>query len=407
MERTECGVCTSTDLEQVLNLGDSPLADEFPTTAAAALTMKRYPLGLARCGACSLVQLTEIVPDAELWEGEYGFYTSASWVAAHYQRQYADWAYGQFQRLADQLTVEIACNDGVLLRQLKEVHGARVLGIDPAAGPSQLARDTGLDVRTRPFGTAAAGEVLSEFGPAGLIIANNVVAHVADLGDFLGGIALLLARQGRAVIEFQYVADLITGNQIDHVYHEHRQFFSVASISVALARHGLQVVDILETVPQGGSMRVTVAHQGVVWPTHAVARQIRYEHWLSVPGALAGLQGRADRIRDRLRDQLYALKFSGAKVAGFGASAKSTTLLNFAGITPDMVQYFVDTTPTKHGRYTPGTGIPIISPTADSRAPDVYLLTVWNYAGDIMRRESEYTRRGGKWLVPIPIPVLL
>jgi SAM-dependent methyltransferase len=400
--RTTCGGCGGGDLVQVLDLGDSPLADEFPLTADA--DQPRYPLGLYRCGTCTLVQVTEVVDDAVLWGGDYGFYTGASWVAAEHQRLYAADMLTRFGRLARQLTVEIACNDGTLLRHMKDA-GCRTLGVDPAAGPAQIARDHGLDVRVEGFTAAVADSIVAEHGHAGLVIANNVIAHVADLADFVGGLDRLLDRHGVAVAEFQYLADLVTGNQFDHVYHEHRQFFTLTSLDRVLAERGLMARSVEQVTPQGGSLRVTIGRDG--YPDHSVPALLREERWLTDPHALDGLQGRADRIRVRLRDMLWQQKRAGMRVAGYGASAKSTTLLNFCNIGPELVQYMVDTTPTKHGRYTPGTGIPIVSPTADSRQPDIYLMTVHNYLGEVMRRETLFGQHGGRWLVPIPTPVLL
>jgi methylation protein EvaC len=253
------------------------------------------------------------------------------------------------------------------------------------------------------FSLDGARRIVASHGRAGLIIANNVVAHVADLDDFISGMAFLLRPEGVAIVEFQYVGDLVAGNQFDHVYHEHRFFFSLLSLELALRRHRLEPVLVKHTSPQGGSLRVTIAHEGAL-AADASVRQLRTnEKWLTEPYCLAGLQGRADWIRYRLLSLLYGLKDQGKLVAGYGAPAKSATLLNFCHIGPDLVQYIVDTTPAKQGRYTPGTNIPIISPASDSRSPDVYLLLNWNYFYSIRRKESSFT---GEWLVPIPLPEL-
>lgn len=401
MRREVCAGCRSTNLQEVLDLGTSPLADDFPRTRDEE--QQRYPLGLLRCHFCTLVQLTEVVPDEELWCGDYGFYTGSSWVAAEHQRKYAQWVIGRYPILAAPLTLEIACNDGTMLKHFKAA-GFRTLGVDPAPGPTAAARAEGLDVVTDQFTLESARRLVAEYGQAGVIIANNVVAHVADVDDFINGIATMLSRTGVAIFEFQYLADLVTGNQIDHVYHEHRQFFSLTSFTSALARYDLEPITVAQVAPQGGSLRVTAAHKGTSWADHSIGHLLRAEAWLKEPDALAGMQGRANRIKSRLVDMLWELKLAEKRVAGYGASAKSTTLLNFCDITPDLISYFVDTTPMKHGRFTPGSKIPIIDPASDSRTPDVYTLFIWNYISDIMRRESTFT---GKWLVPIPVPVLL
>jgi SAM-dependent methyltransferase len=403
MKRESCGSCHSTDLIEVLDLGTSPLADEFPHSAAGALEQKRYPLGLVTCAHCSLLQLTEIVDDNELWGGDYGFYTSSSWVAVQQQHDYADDLLWRYRDQVKGLVLEIACNDGSMLSRFKQA-GCRTLCVDPAAGPAAKARQSGLDVIVKGFGRAVASQVLDEHGYADLVVANNVIAHVADLDDFVAGLAMVMSPEGRLVVEFQYAADLITGNMIDHVYHEHRSFFSLSSLNYALGRHGLKALDVQQTVPQGGSLRVHIGRVNDEVTSPNVTLLLLEEKWMLDPGSLAGMQGRANRIRHRLLELLWDQLRAGRRVAGYGASAKSTTLLNFCEIGPDLVQYFVDSTPMKHGRFTPGTGIPIIDPRADSRAPDTYLLTVHNYTGPIMRRETTFT---GQWLIPIPLPVLL
>lgn len=402
MKREVCGSCHSASLKEVLDLGDSPLADDFPHSAAAAIGQKRYPLILVRCHECTLLQLSEIVPDEELWGGDYGFYTGSSWVAVQQQEAYADDLLWRYRDLTKGLVVEVACNDGSMLKRFAEA-GCRTLCIDPAAGPAEQARKAGLEVIGKGFGRQVADGILDTHGYAQLIVANNVIAHVADLDDFIAGLAALLAPEGRLVVEFQYEADLIAGNMIDHVYHEHRSFFSLTSVSHALARHGLRPLAVQETVPQGGSLRVHIGREGDELPDSSVPSLLFKEMWLQGEHSLDGMQGRADRIRARLRAILEEQSRAGKRVAGFGASAKSTTLLNFCDIGPDLVQYFVDSTPMKHGRFTPGTGIPIIDPRSDSRAPDVYLSGVWNYQGAIMRREQF----AGQWIVPIPLPVML
>lgn len=402
MKREVCGSCHTTNLKEVLDLGDSPLADDFPHSAADALAQQRYPLRLLRCHHCTLLQLSEVVSDEELWGGDYGFYTGSSWVAVQAQQAYADDLLWRYRDLVKGLVVEVACNDGSMLSRFAEA-GCRTLCIDPAVGPTDKARAAGLEVKTKGFSAEVADEVLETHGYANLIVANNVIAHVADLDNFIDGLGRLLAPNGRLVIEFQYEVDLITGNMLDHVYHEHRFFFSLTSITHALARHGLRPVRVQQTSPQGGSLRVHVGREDDPYEDGSVPALLFNELWLKDQHSLDGMQGRANRVRSRLRDLLHEAKNAGQRVAGYGASAKSTTLLNFCNIDSELVQYFVDSTPMKHGRFTPGTGIPIIDPRSDSRAPDVYLLTVWNYQGAIMRREQF----AGQWLVPIPLPVMI
>lgn len=401
MRREICGGCRSTNLIEWLDLGSSPLANDYPAQPTNDLTL--YPLGLMRCHRCTLIQSTDIVPDDELWNREYAFYTGGSWQVVEQQRDYARQVMKLFPEQA-KFTVEIACNDGTMLKNFQEA-GHRTLGVDPARGPAAKAQEAGLEVIVDQFGLAVANDIVANYGHAGMIIANNVIAHVADLDDFIGGIKTLMSNSGIAIVEFQYAADLVTGNQFDHVYHEHRSFFSLLSLEQVLSRHGLQVFDAKQTSPQGGSLRVVIWHENsVLKPTPRTGGLRVQERWLTDPNCLAGLQGRADRIKDRLVLMLNGLRDEGKLVAGYGAPAKSATLLNFCSIGPNLVQYIVDTTPAKQGRYTPGTNIPIISPESDSRSPDVYLLLNWNYFSSVRRKHSSFT---GQWLIPIPLPELV
>lgn len=400
-DRRSCIVCGGELFNMMLNLGDSPLANDFRRNRDEALELERFPLELIQCAGCMHVQLGYSVPDEKLWQGECGFYSSASSVVVAHSQAYADWIMSTMPKLARRFVVEIAANDGVLLAPLRQ-HGARVLGIDPAAGPVGVARGRGLEMRQQQFGAVVAQDVIEANGKASLILANNVIAHVEDLHDFMLGVDRLLAPDGYFVLEFQYLGDLLAGNQIDHVYHEHRSYFSLHALAQLISPYDLKILSAERIEMQGGSLRVVMARAG--WPDHSVRAIARTEEaWIGL--AHQGLQQRAEHIRNRLRDMLWRARHQDRIVAGYGASAKSTTLLNFCKVESGLISYFVDSTPTKVGRFTPGTGIPIVSPESDSRMPDIYLLAVWNYAREIMRRERGHFK--GEWLVPIPVPVLL
>ena len=399
---TSCLVCHGELFNPMLDLGSSPLAADFRRDRQEALSLPRYPLQLDQCANCCHVQLGYVVPDALLWEGDYSFYSSASSpVVAHFEA-YADWIASTMPRMARQGIVEIAANDGVFLRALRDRHGFTGLGVDPAPGPVAIARELGLQMRQQQFSAAVATDIVEAQGRAALIIASNVIAHVANPHEFMAGIDVLLEPEGILLLEFQYLGDLIAGNQIDHVYHEHRSFFSLTALQALFAPYGMRILSVIPTDMQGGSVRVVCSRFG--WPDNSARMWLRNEEpWVGL--AFQGLQQRADQIKRRLRQMLWTARDQKRIVAGYGASAKATTLLSFCDIGPELVRYFVDTTPAKVGRYSPGAAIPIVSPESDSRLPDIYLLTVWNYAREIMRRERG--RFNGDWLVPIPVPVLL
>lgn len=385
VRRTACGSCGGDKLQPFLDLGSTPLADAFPKSPDEPETF--WPLGLCVCHGCWLVQNTEIVPDDLLYNADYGFYTGASPSAVAYFKDYAKWA---IERFDPGLTIEIGSNDGTLLRHFVAA-GRAAIGVEPSAN---VAAGSGVETVVAPFGR----RVADDLPRADLIIANNVVAHVSDLDDLIGGIADLLAPDGTAVIEFQYVADLLAFNQFDHVYHEHRSFFSLSSLDVALARRGLRIYDYEFTPAQGGSVRALVQR-------HDITLIHPFEEWLRGTAVYSGFQGRVDRLCERLRGLIWERQQLGP-VAGYGASAKSTTLLNYCGFGPDDLDSVFDLTPSKIGRYTPGTGIPIVGPDRTDW-PATFLLLAWNYLPSVLARESEYHNGGGKFIVPIPMPVLL
>lgn len=393
MIRIKCSACGASDLEQFLNLGKSPIADAYETDIDAALNSRRYPLQVAVCTKCWLVQLLEVVDPEVLFGSGYHFYSSASPPLSAYHATYAQDIRRSHAGLLQHGVLEIGCNDGDMLRHF----GDRHLGVDPAVGPTDVARGRGLHVITASFDSS----LTDPLGQWGIVIANHVLAHVADVSDFLAGVATVLRRDGLAFIEVQYLPDLLVNNTFDLVYHEHRNFFSLTTLESALARHGLQVVDAELTDRQGGSLRVTACHAAANVPYGGSAQPGRLRHsevWLSSFGAYEGMQGRAERIRDRLRQLLDAQT---GVVALYGAPAKATTLLAFCDLDRDQLAYCWDSTQAKQGRYIPGTRIRIRTPNEGSR-PDAFLLAAWNYLRPITRANP-----GFDWIVPFPTPMEL
>jgi len=407
VRRDNCAACGG-ELRDFLDLGASPPANRFPATADERETW--YPLQVAVCGACWLIQLREVIPGPELYGDDYGFRTGASPAAVRY---FGEMARGLLTRYPDQArrrTVEIACNDGTLLEHFAAA-GCPALGVDPVQPAAAEAIVRGLDVIAEPFTAVAAAQIRNMSGPAGLVIACNVAAHVADPLDFLAGVRTLLGPGGVAVIEFQDAEKLIAGCQVDHVYHEHRFFYALRSFARMALKAGLTVMDWERTPAQGGSLRVTLTPDRD-WAVPLPASNPWLESW----EPYAGLQDRALYMKMRLLELIGAERDAGRTVAGYAAPAKAVTLLNWCGLGPDQVQWVEDRTPGKTGRYTPGSHIPVCSPgirpgdTAHSISrppPDTYLLFAWNYASDIIRREAEFLAGGGRFIIPGPVPVLL
>jgi hypothetical protein len=394
VRRSTCSACGATDLETFLDLGMSPIADAYTATPDEA--SPTYPLQVAVCGKCRLVQLLEVLDSKTLFGTGYSFYTSASPPLSAYHKTYAQDLLVRYPNQMQRGIVEIGCNDGDLLRHLSRYPS---VGVDPAEGPASVARERGLEVEVREFGLAAAHDIRDRRGRQGLIIANHVLAHVPDVGDLLAGVSALMANDSVAMVEVQYLPDLLVNNAFDLVYHEHRNFFSLTSLEYAAFQHGLYVCDAQLTDRQGGSLRVALRKRD--WaddPGQDNVSQLRAsEHWLDSFGAYEGMQGRAERIRTRLLDLLDGLD---GITAVFGAPAKATTLLNFCGLTQHDLSWCVDTTAAKQGRHIPGTGIPIVAP--DFMGAAQYLLASWNYAEPIMRRNPHK-----RWILPLPAPILL
>ncbi len=403
MKRTQCIYCLQKPLIDFLNLGETPLADEFPSTVDQV--QMYYPLGLAVCERCNLVQLNYVVSDEELYGRDYGFYTGASGAHKGYWAQYAATLTVMFPQATSVL--EVACNDGTLMSYLNGWANYVVRGVDPAKGPVENARAIGLEVDHDSFGLRYAQEFREDHGPVDLLIANNVLAHVSSIEDFVRGVVHVLGRDGVAVIEVQYLADLLTGNMFDHVYHEHRSYFSLTTLQRCTLGLGLRIFDVELTNAQGGSIRVYLdkgSNQHLVCPV--VEKTLRREQWMSDWGTYDGFQGRVDHIAAKLYDLVEyhgEFRWDGA-LAGYGAPAKSTTLLNYCDFGPNHLDFIEDTTPTKWGRFTPGTGIPIVEP--GSKGPvDTYLMLVWNYAPSVLAREIQ-ANPDTRFIIPIPFPVV-
>lgn len=389
--RTACAGCGSGDLQVFLDLGSSPLADRFPLPGERE---DWYPLRVASCGRCRLVQLLDVVPDGELFGGDYGFRTGSSpALAAHYER-WAKQLLAEHGDLARWGVAEIGCNDGTLLSHFRAA-GCPTLGIDPSSAVHDAAA-AGIEVRAEPFTAALAAQTY----PAGLVIACNVAAHVAEPHDFLAGIRTLLRPGGLAIIEFQYLGDLLAGCMLDHVYHEHRFFYSYETFSALARQADMHPCAVERTTGQGGSLRVTLA----AGPDGNL--ELDGDDALCSPHIFTGMQARADYAAARLRNQLAVEGQQDRLVAGYGAPAKATTLLNFAGIDAGLLPFAEDLTPGKIGRCIPGTHIPIVKPGERGRA-DTYLLLAWNYLSQALHNELLFMTLGGRFIVPGPVPVVI
>jgi SAM-dependent methyltransferase len=381
-----------------------PLADRLLTRQMLQEPEPRHPLTVVFCEDCSLVQITETVPPEILFWEDYPYYSSFSPALLEHSRDNALDLLDQRSLSKNSLVVELASNDGYLLKNFVE-HGVPVLGIDPAEGPARAARETGVETLCKFFGLELARELCSEGRRADVIIANNVLAHVPDLNGFVEGIGVLLKEDGVAVIEAPYLVDLVDHCEFDTIYHEHLCYFSVTALSRLFERHGLHLNDVKRLSIHGGSLRLYIEHRAA--PTTALRSLIdkEAENGVTEYGYYRDFADRVGGVRDGLRKLLEGLKKDQSRIAAYGAAAKGTTLINYVGIGPELVDFVVDRNVHKHGKYMPGLHLPIYPcETLLEERPDYVLLLAWNFINEISQQQRQYLSEGGEFIVPVPTP---
>ena len=404
---SHCRSCGGEDLGVFLSLGNMPLSDGLLAPEALAREEPRYPLDVAFCPDCTLAQILATVPPEQLFGADYPYFSS--FTDSLLRHSAANVAARIAERRLDgkSLVVELASNDGYLLQYYRE-RGIPVLGIDPALGPVAAARARGVETLQAFFGRELAIQLATNGRQADVIHANNVLAHVADTNGFVSGIGTLLKDDGVAVIEVPYVKELIDHGEFDTIYHEHLCYFSVTALTELFRRHGLALNRVEPLAIHGGSLRLFVEKRER--QDRSVAEYLQAERRAGVDrfDYYAGFSARVARIRGDLLELLARLKREGARIAGYGAAAKGTILLNFAGIGREMLEFVADRNVHKQGRYMPGVRLPIVAPGRILETqPDYLLILPWNFKDEIMEQQGEYRSRGGRFIVPVPEVVVI
>jgi len=399
----QCRSCGGGDGAQILDLGTQPLANNLLRPEDLAQPEPRFPLRLAVCPSCWLLQLTDTVPPVRLFS-EYLYFSSFSDTLLRHAREAVERYRGEFGLDSRSFVVEIASNDGYLLQHFVAA-GIPCLGIEPAANIAKVARDKGIETLEAFFGLGLARRLAGEGRTADLLLGNNVFAHAPDTNDFVAGLAALLKPAGRIVLEFPYAVDLIEHTEFDTIYHEHVFYFTLTPLRPLFGRHGLDIFRVERLPIHGGSLRLFACHAGA-FPVEASVPALLAEEQRKGVNSVRYYESFARQVLAIKRDLctlLAGLRHEGRRLAAYGASAKGSTLLNFFGLGAETLEFVADRSPYKQGRLTPGTHLPIVPPEAlVQRRPDYTLLLTWNFAAEILAQQQAYRDAGGRFILPIP-----
>lgn len=401
--RNDCRMCHSSKLELALKLMPTPLADAYVPPARADEAQPIYPIDMYLCGDCGLLQLLDVVPPQEIYV-DY-IYESASSLGL--DRHFDEYAQEVLQRVRPEsgsLVIDVGSNDGMLLRSFR-TRGMSVLGIDPAVELARRATESGIETVPEFLTAELVQRLHAERGPAAIVTANNVIANIDDLDAVVGAIRALLAPDGVFVFESFYLGDLVRNKVFDFVYHEHLSAFAVKPVELFFRRHDMELIDALRVPTKGGSLRYTVQLAGggrPVSPRIAELRDLEAEQGLDRLDLFRAFAGEIDQAKSDTLDLVRRLKEEGAAIAGYGASATTTTLIYHFEL-GSLVEYLLDDYPVKQGLLSPGLHIPVLpSEELYERKPDYVVVMAWRYYEPIMRKHERFHEQGGRFIVPMP-----
>ena len=400
-----CRFCGAALHHTFVDLGMSPLCESYVSRDKLNHMEPFYPLHVYVCQDCFLVQLDEFVSPTEIFS-EYAYFSSYSDSWLQHVKDYTDMIVERFELNNQSYVIELASNDGYLLQYFVQ-KGIPVLGIDPAANIAKVAVEKGVPTLVRFFGREIARELVAEGKQADLLLGNNVLAHVPDINDFVGGMKILLKPQGVITMEFPHLMRLMEGNQFDTIYHEHFSYLSFIAVEKIFAAHELTLFDVEELSTHGGSLRIYARHtDDATKPVSSQVTELREREEVAGFTRLETYTSFTEQVENtkrKLLDFLIKAKWEGKSVAGYGAPGKGNTLLNYCGIRTDFLDYTVDRNPYKQGQFLPGTHIPIFPPDKIKETkPDYVLILPWNFKDEIMKQISYIREWGGQFVVPIP-----
>ena len=404
--RTDCRLCGSRELARVMSLGTTPLANAFVTAQERGAAQERFPLDVWLCRGCGHAQLLDIV-DPELLFRDYVYVSSTSPVFVDHFRRYAEAMLAATGMRPGSRVVEIGSNDGTLLRFFKDA-GMQVLGVDPARAIAAEATTQGIETLPEFFTPALAARLRAERGEVGLVAANNVFAHADDLHAIADGVQRLLRPDGLFVFEVSYLLDVFEKTLFDTIYHEHLSYHAVKPLVGFFERHGMELIDAVRVDSHGGSLRgIAKLKGGPLPPQPGVERLIAEESRLGLhrPEAFKTFFADIQRRKAELTQVLAELMARGQRIAGFGAPAKATTLMFHFGLGPETLDYLVDDSPLKQGRFTPGHHLPVVPSSwlyDASHRPDALLMLAWNFAEPVMKKHQAFHDAGGRFISPLP-----